>query len=297
MGPNPLLRRLGLSDHDRVAVLHADDVGMCQASLEAFRRLDDFGLVACGAVMMPCPWASATCEWARSRSQVDLGVHITLTSEWKSYRWGPISTRDPGSGLMDQEGFFPRTSKALQDSADLAAVQIELKAQIERASQFGLDISHIDTHMGTVVHPKFLQTYLEMGVQHQIPGMYIRLNQAQLQERGLIGEAAAMAVRMMGDLEANGFPLLDAILGLDLGRPENRFEQAKQAFASLEPGLTHFIIHPAVDTPELREIAPDWRARVADYETFMREDLRAYIRDLGVQVIGYRRLRDILRAG
>jgi hypothetical protein len=296
MGPNPLLRRLGLSNQDRVAVLHADDVGMCHASLEAFRRLDGFGLVACGAVMMPCPWARATADFARSHPGADLGVHLTLTSEWEAYRWGPVSTRDPGSGLMDGEGFLPRTSEELQESASPAAVKAELEAQVQLALQFGIDVSHVDTHMGTVVYPKFLQIYLEMGVRNRIPGMYLRLNTPQLQARGLSQEAAEVATRMMGELEANGYPLLDNLLGLDLGKPEERLEQAKRAFSSLKPGLTHFIIHPAVDTPELREIAPDWRARVADYETFMREDLRAYIREIGVSVIGYRALRDLIRA-
>ena len=198
---------------------------------------------------------------------------------------------------MDAEGFFPRTSQEAQNSADPEAARIEMTTQIERAYQYGIDVSHIDTHMGTVVHPKFMQAYMELGLRYRIPGMYLRYDAARWEGRGLDSEAAATAARILVDLEASGLPLVDDLLGLDLGRPEDKFEQACQGFASLKPGLTHFIIHPAVDTPELREIAPDWRARVADYETFIREDLRAYIQKIGVKVIGYRTLRDMMRTG
>lgn len=295
MGPNPLLKRLGLSDRDRVAVLHADDVGMCQASVEAFSRLDDFGLAACGAVMVPCPWAPEAAAYARAHPQADLGVHLTLTSEWKNYRWGPISTRDPQSGLMDEEGFFPRRSEAFQASVVPAAAAREMEAQIQRALAMGIDVSHIDTHMGTVLHGKFVQTYIGLALQYRVAGMIFRWDEPALRQSGLDAEAAAAAAKAIQELESNGMPLLDGMVGLDLGKPENRLEQAKLAFDALPAGVTHFLFHPCVDTPELRAIAPDWRARVADYETFMREDLRSYVEKSGVKVIGYRTLRDLMR--
>jgi predicted glycoside hydrolase/deacetylase ChbG (UPF0249 family) len=296
MGPNPLLKRLGLSDKDRVAILHADDIGMCQASVEAFTQLDAFGLVACGAVMVPCPWFPEAAGYARAHPKADLGVHLTLTSEWGQYRWGPISTRDPRSGLMDAEGFFPRKNEAVHASADPAAAGLELETQIRRALDLGIDVSHIDTHMGTVLHLKFLQSYLGLALKYRIPGMVFRWDEATLRERGLDAETAANAVRAIQELEANGLPLLDGMTGLDLGKPDERLEQAKQAFDALPAGVFHYIIHPSVDTPELRAIANDWRARVADYQTFMREDLRQYLKDSGVVVIGYRTLRDLIRA-
>ena len=296
MRPNPLLKRLGLSDKDRVAILHADDIGMCQASVEAFSRLDAFGLVACGAVMVPCPWFPEAAAYARTHPQADLGVHLTLTSEWGQYRWGPISTRDPRSGLMDSEGFFPQRNEAVHASADPAAGMLEMDTQVQRALDLGIDVSHIDTHMGTVLHPKFIQGYLGLTLKHRIPGMIFRWDEATLRMRGLDAETAAGAARAIQELEANGLPLLDGMVGMDLGKPDGRLEQAKQAFDALPAGVTHFIIHPSVDTPELRAIAKDWQARTADYETFMREDLRQYLKDTGVIVIGYKALRDLMRS-
>jgi hypothetical protein len=101
MDPNPVLRKLGFADDDRVVIIHADDIGMCQATMSAFADLVDFGLISSGAVMVPCPWFPQAAAYCRQHPLVDLGVHLTLTSEWDGYRWGPVSTRDPASGLID----------------------------------------------------------------------------------------------------------------------------------------------------------------------------------------------------
>jgi hypothetical protein len=112
---------------------------------------------------------------------------------------------------------------------------------------------------------------------------------------GLDAETAAFTARMVEEMEASGFPLLDAIYGMPLDEPENRLEQAKAAFAGLQPGITHFIIHPSADTPELRAIAPDWRSRVADWQTFQTPELREAIRELGVQIIGYKQIQALFQ--
>jgi hypothetical protein len=110
------------------------------------------------------------------------------------------------------------------------------------------------------------------------------------------GEEAAFVAQFLRGLEAQGMPLSDNLVTLPLDQPEVRITLAKKAFESLEPGLTHFIIHPAQDTPELRAITPDWASRVGDYQAFMSEELRDYIEGLGIQVIGYRALRDLMRS-
>jgi len=118
---NPILAQLGFSATDRVAVIHADDVGMCQASLSAFVDLLEVGLVTTGSTMVPCPWFPATAVFCRKNSDVDMGVHITLTCEWENYRWGPISTVDQTSGLMDEEGYFPRRTSVVWEQAKVEA--------------------------------------------------------------------------------------------------------------------------------------------------------------------------------
>src|SRR5512145_1294212 len=119
MEPNPLLKKLGLGPNDRAVILHADDVGLCHAGLEAYTELVDFGLLSSASVMAPCAWFPATASYCRENAaKGDMGVHITFNSEWPAMRWSPLSTRDPASGLLDDDGYFPATTEALHAHAD-----------------------------------------------------------------------------------------------------------------------------------------------------------------------------------
>ena len=296
MNPNPVLGRLGFADDDRVVIIHTDDIGMCQATVSAFADLVDFGLISSGAVMVPCPWFPEVAAYCRQHPQVDLGVHLTLTSEHDRCRWGPISTCDPASGLIDEEGYFYRQSEEVQEHGDATAVQAELQAQVARALAAGIDVTHVDTHMGTVAHPKFVSAYVQLAMQHGLPPMILRLDEAGWLKMGMDGETAAFAAQFVSQLEVQGMPLLDHLVALPLEQPAGRVERAKKTLDSLLPGLTHFIIHPAQDAPELRAITPSWPGRVADYQAFTSEELRDYVRHSGVQVIGYRALRELMRA-
>lgn len=297
MHPNPVLKKLGLSDADRVAIIHTDDIGMCQASVAAFADLWDFGLISSGAVMVPCGWAPAAAAYAREHPDADLGVHLTLTCEWSNYRWGPISSREPGSGMMDAEGFFPRTAAEFQNSAEVGYARVEMAAQVARAKEWGIVPTHVDTHMGTVAHPKFMQDYVQLAMANKLPPMIFRLDEEGWKHahRSITDELAKAAAQMVLQLEDMGLPMLDNIAGLELDAdPATRLEQAKAAFDQLPSGITHFIIHPSKECPEIKAIAPDWRCRVADYETFQREELRQYLVDTGVHVIGYRALKELI---
>jgi predicted glycoside hydrolase/deacetylase ChbG (UPF0249 family) len=292
--PNPVLKKLGLSNDERVVIIHVDDIGMCHAGVSAYAELCAFELISSGAVMVPCPWFLEVAACARGHPQADLGVHLTLTSEWATYRWGPVSTHQAESGLIDAEGYFYRSSEEVQEHGDPDAVQLELEAQIKRACAAGIALTHYDTHMGAVLHPKFIPAYISLALIHSLPLLMIRMDETGWQAMGLDADTARMAAQAVQHLEGSGLPLLDHITSLPLDVLEDRLGQAKKAFKELQPGITHFIIHPAKNTPELRAITPDWRCRVADYETFQREDLRTYIQDLGVQVIGYRILKEMM---
>lgn len=295
MEPNPVLKKLGFGPQDRLVIIHTDDIGMCQASVAAYADLWEVGVISSGAIMVPCPWFPAAAAYARQNPQADLGVHLTLNSEWEGYRWGPLSTRDPGSGLLDEEGYLHRREPAVWEQADPLAVQVELQAQVRRALKAGVDVTHVDTHMGTVAHPKFIPAYLQVALENRLPIMILRQDAAGYQAIGMDAETAAMAAQMVQMLEEQGLPLLDNIAHLPLDQPQNRMEQAKSVLGSLPAGITHFIIHPSVDTPELRAITPDWPSRVADYETFRQAELRDFLKQQGIQVIGYRLLRDLIR--
>jgi hypothetical protein len=139
MKPNPFLKKLGFSDNDRAVIVHTDDIGMCHASVQAFKDLWAFGTITSGAVMVPCPWFPATAQMCRENPEIDMGVHATLNAEWESYRWGPVSTREAGSGLMDEAGYFHQWHPGVYQNAKPEAVAVEVNAQIEKALAAGID--------------------------------------------------------------------------------------------------------------------------------------------------------------
>lgn len=296
MRPNPVLHRLGFAPTDRVVILHADDIGMCQASVAAYRDLTQAGILSSAALMAPCPWFLEAAAYGKAYPHLDLGVHLTLNAEWQTYRWGPLSTRDPLSGLLDDEGCFPRTREQVREKADPAAVQMELTAQVERVLAAGIRPTHVDTHMGTVAHPRLIPAYLQVAVRHRLPAMIFRLDRAGWQRAGLDPDNATAAAQTVEQLEDSGLPLLDHLSGLPLDVPDERLNRAKQILSALEPGITHFICHPSIDTPELRSITPDWACRAADYQTFLQDDLRTHLKNEGIHVIGYRTLQELLPA-
>jgi predicted glycoside hydrolase/deacetylase ChbG (UPF0249 family) len=294
MRPNPILKKLGYSKKDRLVIIHTDDVGMCHASIQAYSELVNYGLISSGATMVPCPWFPQVATFSRQNPKADIGVHLTLTSEWDNYRWPPISTSQIDSGMIDKEGYFYRSAEEAQIHGDVDAVQLELEAQLNRALNAGIKVTHVDTHMNTVAHPKFINAYIQLAIQHKLPFLFPRQDEAGYIKLGIDSETAQLAARLVDTLEELGMPLVDHAAGLDLDKPANRIEQAMQAMHDLQPGITHFIIHPSTETSELKAITPDWQSRVADYQTFMDDKLKKHIDDLGVQIIGYSTLKGLL---
>jgi hypothetical protein len=295
---NEALKRLGFDARDRVLIIHADDIGMCQAGQPAIAELFDFGLVSSAAVMAPCSWFPLAAAFCREHPSVDMGVHLTLNCEWETYRWGPISTRDSASGLLDQQGYLHASPMVTEQQADPDVVAAELRAQVEHALQAGIDATHIDAHMGAPLRPRFARSYMQVALDNQLPAFFLsRAGVERLRARtdgGLGGET--YPPELWQDLEAHGMPLFDDLAMLPLHDPSDHVAIAKKVIDDLQPGLTVLILHPAQDTPELRAIAPDWRSRVANYQACLSEELRDYVRESGVQLIGYRPLRELVRS-
>lgn len=296
MTPNPLLKKLGFSDTDRLVIIHADDIGMCHASVQAFKDLWEFGTISTGAVMVPCPWFPAAAQMCRENPEIDMGVHATLNSEWESYRWGPVSTRDSASGLMDEAGYFHQWEPAVYENAKAQAVALEADVQVERALKAGIDVTHIDSHMGTIMNPKFVQSYLQVGAGRLIPNMLPRASALGFSMMGIGEQELAGYTPILNQLEAQGVPMLDGLFSMPLEHDEDHVSLAKKILGGVPAGITHFILHPSVDTPELRAICPDWRARVANYNAFMSDELKQYLHSSGIRLIGYRPIRKAMRS-
>jgi YdjC-like protein len=295
---NAALKRLGFDTRDRVLVIHADDIAMCQAAQPAIAELFEFGLVSSAAVMVPCSWFPLAAAFCRDRPTVDMGVHLTLNCEWEAYRWAPISTRDPASGLLDQQGYLHASPAVTEQQADPGAVAAELRAQVERALQSGVDATHIDAHLGTALRPRFVRPYMQVAIDNRLPAFFLsREGLERLRVRtggGLGGET--YDPQLWRDLEERGIPVFDDLAMLPLHDPADHITIAKKIVNGLRPGLTVLLLHPAQDTPELRALAPDWRSRVANYQACLSAELRDYVRQSGVQLIGYRPLRELVRS-
>lgn len=285
MTSNPALRERGFSAEDRVVVIHADDVGMCGATIDAFFELAARGAISAGSVMVPCPWFPAVAAGCRKHAELDVGVHLTLTSEWDTYRWGPLSTRDPASGLLDEDGYFYRNQDQWR-SVDPQAVRVEVEAQVDRAVAAGLDVTHLDCHMFSLVRASLVNQYVSVGFDRQLPVLMTR----QPQWVAALGEAA------IAGWEEQGLPVFDHLREMPLTGPAaDRLNLTKRLFGELPPGLTYLITHPARNTAELRAITPDWRHRVADFDAFRDGGLAQYVRKAGIQIIGWRPLRELMR--
>ena len=295
----PFLKKLGLSEDTRAVIIHTDDIGMCHASVQAFKDLWAFGTITSGAVMVPCPWFPAIAQMCRQNPEIDMGVHATLNAEWESYRWGPLSTRDPESGLLDADGYFNQWHQAVYDKARPAAVEQEVNAQIERALAAGIDVTHVDSHMGTIMNPKFIQSYIQAGASRLIPNMLPRMDAQGMDIMALSAEEKISYEPLSQQFEKMGIPMLDGLLGmpLDQPNPDRQMEIARNLLGNLPVGITHFIFHPSIDTAELRSIAPDWESRVANYNTFMSDDLKKFIEGEDIKLIGYRQIREAMRQG
>jgi len=274
-----LAERLGYGADDRLLIVNCDDLGSTHAANIGVYESLRGGIATSATLMVPCPWARDAA--ARYRGE-DVGVHLTLNAELDHFRWGPI-THAPS--LLDGDGGFPRTLRDVWDHADLDEVRRELRAQIERAILWGFDVSHIDSHMGSVqLRPEFFDVYLDLAVEFRLP---MRLSGASTER------TIGFPFRQLAADEGVVFPDNFVLVRSGVGSRRD----IERAVMELRPGVTEVYIHPAVDSPELRAATPDWAARVDDHDLVTNDrSLRSMLERAGVQLIGYRALRQAQRA-
>lgn len=275
-----LAERLGYDADARVLIINCDDLGACHAANVGVYESLRSGLATSATLMVPCPWAR---DAAAGYLGEDVGVHLTLNCEYDVYRWGPI-THAPS--LLDGDGGLPRTITDVWDHADLDEVRRECRAQIERAILWGFDVSHLDSHMGTLqLRPEFFDIYLELAVDYQLP---LRLS------GGSTERVVGFPFRRLAAEEGVLFP--DHFVLVPGGVGSRRV--IERTIFDLRPGVTEMYVHPAADTPELRALAPDWANRVDDHHLIVHDNaLKALVARSGVHLAGFREIRDLMRAG
>jgi chitin disaccharide deacetylase len=283
-----LAERLGYQAADRVLVINSDDVGMCHAANQAVIEAMERGLLTSGTIMVPCPWFNEIAAYARAHPERSFGVHLCHTAEWKHYRWGPVAPREQVPGLVDPEGcLWPSVEEVYAHSTPDEAF-VEARAQIRKALAAGIDVTHLDSHMGTLQYDaRYMESYLKLAVEFDLP---VRMaSQATLERFGQPGLRARFA--------AQGILFPDHFIHEEL-KDESKDVKGfwLRILRELPPGVTELYVHAAKPTEELQAITGSWRTRSQEFETFTNDpEVRQLIERERIVRIGYRPIRDLQR--
>ncbi len=279
----------------RKLIIHVDDAGMCHAANVATIKGLESGLVTSTSVMLPCGWAPDFAKYARQHPEYCYGVHLTLNSEWPGYRWGPVAGRDRVPSLVDEQGYFWGDVAKVAEHAKAEEVEIELRAQIELAKTLEIPLSHLDTHMGSVLaRPDIVEVYVRLGLEYDLPILWLR-KMNPIEQAAYPNLASALS-KVVENLDQKKLPMLDKILQFyDDDNLERREKTYLNAIEKIQPGVTQLIIHSSIDGPELEAITTSHQRRHQDFELFSREDIRQWIVDQGIELTSWKQLTEELR--
>ena len=277
--PKSLNERLGFAADDKVLLINADDAGMCHAVNAGVERAFMAGMVTSCTAMVPCPWFDDFAARARRNSNIKVGVHLVTTSEWRHYRWGPVSPPEKVPSLLDDHGCFHASEEVYYDRADMAEVEIEFRAQILRFLSTGLRPTHLDSHMGVYhLSDETFQIARKLAEEYQ---MLLRVAVPARTER----------------LQSRGWAVVDHIFFQTHDEPlEQRRRLYEEMIENLPAGLTELVIHPAEPTQELRAIGGMWQRRGFDLEFFTNPETADLLQSRAVHLVGYDRLRELTAA-
>ena len=285
MSTSNLAERLGYPANTRMLIVHCDDIGMSWESNAAAKKLLTEGIPTSGSVMMPCPWAYEFMDWYRDHPDLDVGIHVTLTSEWNTYRWRPLTV---APSLVDGDGFMHKSTRGVGTFATTEEVGQEMAAQIQLALDWGVLPTHVDTHMGaSLARLDLATTYLEVAKRYRLSPMILEPGPEPMAELKAQGYDMGLA-----DLMANATtPKLTALYGAAEGKTYDEKKQAVyKQLENLQPGLTYLIIHPALESDNMRAITDSWQQRYWEYKIFMENDTRDKIDGLGIKMVSWQEL-------
>ena len=290
--------RLGYPVGKKVVMLHADDAGMCEEANIATKKMLLNGDIQSAAAMPPCEYFEDFIEWAKAHPDIDVGLHLTLTSEWKSYRWPSVTPVEEVPGLIDPEGKLWRSVPEVVQHATPEEVAKEVRAQIDKSIAMGYRPDHIDTHMGTLYgHPEFAKAYLEIAMEYGIPANAIDMSDSLVVKH--YKEAGyPITDEMIRYMESYTLPKVDNFTSAPNAKTyEDKVAAFKALIQSLRPGLTEIIFHPSVDTENLKGITNSWQQRVWESEMFADPELVKFFEDEGVIFTNWKEIMKRFEAG
>ncbi len=282
--------KLGYSKDTKLVIIHADDLGVSHSENSASTYAMEKGSVSSASIMVPCPWFPEIADYARAHPQADLGLHLTLTSEWKNYKWGP-SLHGKVSSLVNGQGFLYSSVDSLATFAVGGEMEEEIRNQVKRSIQFGMDPTHLDAHMaGAFSRLDFLKSYIKVGHEFKLPVFLTRLLEGSLKIK-------------LDSLISNNDVIVDEILTASPADFKAGFKDFyTRSIKNLKPGLTYLIIHTAYDNDEMKAVTidhPDWGSawRQSDFDFFTSNECAALLKENKVVVITWREIRDKIVRG
>jgi len=279
---------LGYKPTDMLLIINADDAGMCHSANQAVIKGLEEGIITSTTIMVPCPWAPEMMAYAAKHPEKDFGVHIDLTSEWGSYKWGPVLGKSAVPSLVDENGYLWPDVDPLYQHGKVEEAYLEAKAQIDKALAAGVDVSHIDCHMGCLQYDNaFFEPYLRLAKEYDLP---MREGPQQLLA-AMGGGDRRQRERAAGILTPDTL-----IIGMER-KGESRNDYWKRILRTeVKPGCTEFFIHPNLASEESKAITGTWDERAEEARLFTSDpEVRQIIKERGIILIGYKALRDAQR--
>jgi chitin disaccharide deacetylase len=281
-----LAERLGYKSTDKLLIVNGDDAGMCHsANLATIESLES-GQMRSATIMVPCPWFPEIAAYAKAHPEQDFGIHLCHTSEWSKYRWGPLAPREQVPGLVDPQGYlWPEITDVYAHATPEQALT-EGRAQIKRALAAGVDVTHLDSHMGTLqYHPEYMKSYLQLAVEFDLP---VRMASQETLTR--MGHP-----EIRGQFAAQGIVSPDYFVFDELKNEKNGVKDFWLGVVkNLKPGVTELYIHAGLANDELKAITGSWSTRAQEFEVFTHSaEMKQLIAKEQIILIGYRPLREL----
>ena len=283
-----LPERLGFPRDAKLLIVHADDLGMAHSINVASIKGLESGLVSSASIMIPCSWLPEIAAYARTHPAADLGLHLTLTSEWSLYRWGPVLSKERVPSLLDSSGYFYPTETEAAAHIDPKEAEAEIRAQIARARALGIQPTHLDSHMGTLYQNQALfETLFRVARDNKL---LIRVSKEWF-----------TAAPFLPSLLSPDDVVMNGVISIGPGvTAEGWSKYYSDAIKNLQPGITEMIVHLAYDDEEMRGVAfahPDWGSewRQRDFQFVTSEAFRKLLQENNVKLVTWREVSKSMR--
>ncbi|UFH53245.1 polysaccharide deacetylase family protein [Spirosoma sp. KNUC1025] len=298
--------KLGFPKGKKVVILHVDDAGMSYDSNVGTMTAIDKGIANSTSVMMPCGWVPQFFDYLKKHPDVDAGVHLTLTSEWNNYRWSPLVGKEKAPGLYDEQGAFWHSVEQVVQHASADEVEAEIRAQLARYRAFGVQPTHMDSHMGTLFQPKFLMRYVKVAMEEKIPILFpgghasliIKANNVPAEQQQLIKQVGKQlwdaGLPVLDDLDGTsyGWTLPTEIAATDENIQRYKTQKFIELINSAKPGLIYIIMHCTAPTSTFEQISGSGQTRRGDMLAMIDPALKAFIDKEGIILTTWRELAE-----